>query len=108
MNNKNPWGDASPFAPMFSDAIKYQNNTVSTQIIACVFPIEDIDPIADFDAGNEVRKCVVNVECSKFKGVKPCIGDKITLEDGTVFGIAKVDVANGIYSLTAKETGNDY
>lgn len=103
MNKNNPWNDATPFAPMLTDTIKYQNRIFSTQMSACVFPVEDLDPIADFDSGSEIFKCVVNVECSCFKSCKPMIGDKITLQDGRKLGIAKVDVANGIYSLLAKE-----
>lgn len=91
---------------MFTDAVKYQSKTVSTQVQACVFPVADIDAMADFDSASDIRQCIVNIESSSFKNCKPLIGDKITLEDGSRYGVAKIDLANGIYSLTSREISN--
>lgn len=91
---ENPWKNIDAFTPMMGETVGLRGarkggREVSTSFQACVFPVEDTDPLSDVDAETDVKKVeVIATPDAKFE--KPQIGDTLTLEDGTEWCVSEV------------------
>ena len=91
---ENPWKDIDAFSPMMSETVGLKGSRkggreVSTSFKACVFPVEDTDPLSEVDPETDVRKVEV-ITSPDAKMEKPQIGDTLTLEDGTEWSVSEV------------------
>lgn len=82
----NPWQIDAPFAPMFNDTVSLAGSSG----VACVFPIETVDPFAEQSVENEAKRISVLL---KKEGIAtaPKVGDTLTREDNSNWSIAEVE-----------------
>lgn len=93
----NPWKIDAPFAPMFDETV----SLASSSGVACIFPIETVDPFADASVENEAKRISVLL---KKEGIAtaPKVGDTLTREDSTNWSIAEVEDEQTWWKLTCR------
>ena len=98
----NPWKIDAPFAPMFDEQITLTHlDGVDENGMACVFPIETVDPFADSDTENMAKALSVLLKYGD-EVSQPLVGEKITLSDGTNWNIGAVDNEQTWWKLTCR------
>ena len=86
-----PWNIEEAFDPMFDETVEITLPDRRFSIKVCCFPIEQVDPFVEDDYDNKVK--LVNILIRKRcypDSLKPSIGDKVTLKDGTQYKICEV------------------
>lgn len=110
----NPWIITEPFAPMFCENVSIRGKrtggrTFTISCKGCTFPIDDIDPYADTDAENNVKKMNVIIQKTHLPKVDfdklytPQIGDSVIVDTSNYnWKISKVENKIDFYELECK------
>ncbi len=100
---ESPWNIEEAFEPMFDEAVEITLPDRRFTIKACVFPVEQVDPFVEEDYDNKVK--LVNILIRKRcypDSLKPGVGDKVSLEDGTQYKICEVRTEQTWFIATAR------
>jgi len=103
---ENPWSDIDAFTPMMGETVGIRGarkggKEIATSFLACVFPVEDTDPLSEADPETDVKKVEV-IATPDAKMEKPQVGDILTLEDGTEWNVSEVSNSLEFLKLIAR------
>ena len=108
-SSSNPWGAEDAFDPMMGETVgltgKRPNGaTLSTSFAVCVFPVEDVEPLAESDIDSDVRRVSILVPPSAIRdrASRPLVGDVLTQQDGTRWTVSRVIDEAGFLRIEAK------
>ena len=104
---RNPFHAPKAFEPMYLDAIGYAainaNTTVRTNLTACVFPLETVNPFADSDTENEAKCIQVLIRKAYWPfATPPKTGDEITALPNAKYRVQDVEDELDDFRITAR------